>query len=297
VTVAIAQLGYQPNELARGLKGQRSRMIGLVIADISNPFYADCAKAVEEVARRHDHVVVLCASDERLDVERRHVEALVRRQVDGLLLVSAAADHAYLRAGPTARIPFVALDRPIDGASTDVVVVQNRGGAEEATAHLIAHGHRRIAYIGAGERLYTTRERLEGYQQAMTAAGLAPSVRLDAPTTAMTRAVTREMLGLTEPPTAIFAMNNRITVGVLQALADAGAQVPRDMALIGFDDIELAGLLHPRLTVVRQPAAELGRRAAELLFERLAGGRSAQPQRVVLPTELVVRASCGCGNV
>jgi len=294
VRTAIAKLGYQPNDAARSLKGQRSRTLGLVIADITNSFYAGCAKAIEEVARSHGYAVILCDSGEQVDIERQQVDVLARRRVDGLLLVPAANGHAYLADERLAEVPVVALDRPIPGIPTDAVVVQNRRGAREATEHLIGHGHRHIVYIGAGERLYTTRERRAGYREALKAAGLMEMSWVDVADSAAAERAMRDALALPTPPTAVFAMNNLITIGVLQALDHLGLRAPHDVALIGFDDFDLAALLHPRLTLVRQPAAEMGRRAAELLFDRLEG-RSPKPvQRVVLATELIVRESCGC---
>jgi LacI family transcriptional regulator len=291
----LERLGYQPNELARSLRGQRSRTIGLIIADISNPFYSGCAKAVEEVVRDRGYTVILCASSEDAEVERAYVEMLTRRRVDGLLLVPAADGHEYLAAPQVAGLPVVALDRPVEEPATDAVVVQNRLGTREATEHLIGHGHRRIAFVCDDERLYTARKRLQGYGEALQAAGIEDPHRARASDAASAEEATRRLLGLPEPPTAFLAGNNLISVGVLRALDKAGLEVPRDAAFVGFDDFDLAAVLRPRLTVVRQPAYELGRRAAELLFERLEGRQpSAERERLVLPTELVVRESCGC---
>jgi len=296
VAEVLSRLGYRPNELARSLKGQRSRTIGLMIADISNPFYADCAKAVEEVARSHGYAVFLCASAEDVEVEREYVGLLARRRVDGLLLVPAADGHEHLREEQDAGLPIVALDRPAEGLSADTVIVKNRTGAREATQHLIrVHGHERIAFVGADEHQYTTRMRLDGYREALEEAGLEEIARTRAPDIASAARATRELMGSPEPPTAVFAANNLVTVGVLQALEQSGLRVPDDVALVGFDDFELAAVLSPRLTLVRQPAAELGRRAASLLFDRLEGRLPPEPRRVVLETELVVRESCGCG--
>lgn len=295
VREAVARLGYRPNQLARSLQGRRSRTIGLMIADVSNPFYAKCVKAVEEVAREHGYAVVLCASNEDAAIEREYIGLLTQRRVDGLLLVPAADGHEYLEEEQAAGLPVVALDRPADGVSTDTVVVQNRAGTLKAIEHLIqVHGHRRIAFIGGGEHLYTTRKRLKGYREALKMTGLEELCMVGATDIASAAWATREMMELPEPPTAIFAINNLITVGVLQALEQAGLRVPQDVGLIGFDDFELAAVLHPRLTLVRQPATELGRRAAWLLFDRLEGRWSRQPRRLVLETELIVRESCGC---
>jgi LacI family transcriptional regulator len=292
VRAAMKRLGYRPNEIARSLRGFPSRTIGLIIADISNPFYADCAKAVEEIARQNQYLLVLCVSDEMLDTEREHVELLVQRRVDGLLLVPSAGDHSYLRT--ITDVPLVAFDRPMHGETSDVVLVQNRVGARHITEHLIEHGHERIACVGDDEALYTTQERLIGYRAAMRAAGLEPIYRRGGPTTATARATMRELLAEPHPPTAVFAANNLIMVGVLHAIDDAGLRVPDDVALAGFDDFELAGLLRPRLTVVRQPAGLLGECAATLLLERLEAKRDGPPKKKVLPTELVIRESCGC---
>lgn len=266
-----------------------------MIADISNPFYAGCVKAVEEVAREHGYAVILCASGEDPEIEREYVGLLTQRRVDGLLLVPAANGHGYLKEEQGAGLPIVALDRPAEGVPTDTVIVQNRTGARKAVEHLIrVHGHRRIAFVGPGEHLYTTRMRLQGYREALESAGLEELCRIGAPDIASAARATQELIQLPDPPAAVFAVNNLITVGVLQALERAGLRVPEDMALIGFDDFELAAALHPRLTLVRQPAAELGRRAAELLMDRLEGHDPGRPRRVVLKTELVVRESCGC---
>lgn len=294
VVSTIARLGYRPNELARSLQGRKTRTIGLIIADISNPFYAGCVKAIEETARRQGYAVILCASDEDAETERAYVELLTQRRVDGLLLVPAADGHEYLKKEQEAGLPIVALDRPAGGLSTDVVVVQNRLGAREATRHLIQHGHRRIACIGVGEHLYTAGMRLRGYREALQEAELEEISNVEAHDIASAESAMKELLSISDRPTAVFTMNNLITVGVLQALDQAGLNVPQDMAIIGFDDFELAAVLHPRLTLVRQPAAELGERATELLLNQLAGHWPTEPQRIVLNTELMVRESCGC---
>ncbi len=291
---AIERLGYRPNEVARSLKGKRSKMIGLMIADISNPFYAVIAKAVEEEARARGYSVVLCASGEDVEVEREYVELLFRKRLDGLLLVPAANGHEYLLREIAAGLHVVALDRPIDDPEVDAVLVENQEGAYRATLHLVEHGHKRIGFIGAGKQLYTLQERLAGYQKALEEHGLQSLVRLDAPDPPSAADAMRELLDSPDRPTAVFCMNNLITIGVLEALEERGLRVPDDMATVGFDDFDLAGLLRPRLTLVRQPVDELGRQGARLLFERLEGLYTAAARRIVLPTKLMVRESCGC---
>ena len=293
VQAAIEKLGYRPDLAARALKGRSTRTIALMIADISNPFYSDCARAVEEVARSHGYAVILCATDERADVERERIELLERRRVDGLLLVPASDRSGALDDSYRARLPIVALDRPLRGMSADTVLVRNRAGARAATRHLIGHGHRRIAYLGAGSHLYTTKTRSEGYRTEMRAAGLVPQVVTDVPSALAAKSAAMALLRAPDPPTAFFAMNNLIVIGALEALEECGRNVPRDVAVVGFDDFALASLLRPRLTLVRHSAADLGHTAARLLFDRLQTPEL-PPRRVILPADLIVRESCGC---
>lgn len=294
VLLSAAELGYRPNEQARSLKIDRSRMIGLVITEIANPFYAQCAKGVAAVVRERGYTLVLCSSDGDAAVERASVDSLARRRVEGLLLISTAEDHAYLRTRPMMDVPIVALDRPIADLAIDTVLVENRAGAYEATKHLIWHGHRRVACVGVNLNNHTSVERHEGYRAAMREMDYAEiAVYRDTEASAIDLRV-RNLLSQPHPPTAIFSTNNVVTVSLLHAFTRAGVHVPDDVALIGFDDFEVATMVRPQLTVVRQPVEELGRGATELLFARIDGSPQAGVQRVVLPTELVIRESCGC---
>ena len=294
VAEVAERLGYRPNDLARSLKGKGSRTIGLIIADVSNPFFADICKAVEQVASSHGYSVVLCASAEDAEAEKAYVSILTRRHVDGLLLVPAYDGNGYLEEEQAAGLPIVALDRPAEDVKTDVVMIENRSATREATEHLLDHGHSGLAFVGDDERIYTAHERLLGYKDALKKKNLEPVHRLGAGTIASAGKAVRELLALPEPPTAFLAGNSIITAGVLQAIGSAGLRVPRDIAFIGFDDFELLSVLRPRLTLVRQPTRDLGRRSAELLFDRILNKDVLEPQRLILPTQLVVRESCGC---
>lgn len=295
VAGVVDRLGYRPNELARSLKGQRSRTIGLVVADVSNPFMATCAQAIEAVAREHGHALILCDSHANLGMEGDYVGLLTQRQVDGLLIAPAHGRDDHLKTEQRAGLPIVALDRPAEGVETDTVLVQNRAGAREATEHLIWHGHERIAFVGDKHHFYTARKRLDGYKEALEAANLEALYRLDAHSIELGEEVAKEFLEAPNRPTALFAANILTALGALRAIEQLGLRIPEDVALIGFDDFELAPVLRPRFTLVHQPTAELGRRAAEMLFDRLDGRqRSPDPRRLILPTELVVRESCGC---
>ena len=294
VAGVVDRLGYKPNELARGLKGQRSHTIGLVVADVSNPFMATCAQAIEAVAREHGHALILCDSHANLGMEGDYVGLLTQRQVDGLLIAPAHGRDVHLISEQQAGLPIVALDRPAEGVETDTVLVQNRAGAREATEHLIWHGHERIAFVGDEHHFYTARKRLDGYKQALEAANLEAMYRLDAHSIELGEEITKDFLDAPDRPTALFAANILTALGALRATEHLGLRVPEDVALIGFDDFELAPVLRPRFTLVHQPTAELGRRAAEMLFDRLDGQVKPEPRRLILPTELVVRESCGC---
>ncbi len=290
VQEAIARLGFRRNDMARALRrGQRSRTVGLVIEDVSNPFYSAITRGVEEVARRGGTLVIAGSSDEDADRERELVHLLCERRVEGLLIVPAGADHRYLLPELEHGTRAVFIDRPPGLIEADVVLLDNLGGARRAVEHLLAHGHRRIALIGDEPSIFTTVERARGYRQALEAAGARIDeslIRLGAHDAEAAARTTRELLALPEPPTAVFSANNRITVGALAALSASGEPV----ALVGFDDFELAELLALPTTVVAYDPAELGRQAAELLSRRLAGDHG-PPERVVLPTSLVARGS------
>jgi LacI family transcriptional regulator len=287
---AIERLGYRRNEMARTLReGSITRTLGLVIEDVANPFYSAITRGVEEETRARGFLVIAGSSDEDPERERALVHLLFERRVDGLLVVPAASDHRYLAAELAHGTPIVFIDRPPQRVEADVILLDNLGGARTAVEHLLAHGHRRIAIIADAPQIWTAQERYEGFRRALKAAGVDVEpelVRLGPHDTASAEAAALELLALSQPPTAIFTGNNRVTIGALRALG-RGA---RRIALVGFDDLELAEHVSPPLTVISYDAAELGRRAAELLWQRLSGDRQ-PPRRVVLPTTLVARGS------
>jgi LacI family transcriptional regulator len=286
----IAQLGFRRNDLARALRhGRRSGLCGLVIEDVSNPFYSAIARGVEEVTRRRGMLTIAASSDEDGERERDLVRLFCERRVDGLLIVPASDDHRYMLPELRSGTHVVFIDRPPGKIDVDVVLLDNVGGARNAVEHLIAQGHRRIAFVGDASGTFTTAERLHGYRTTLARAGLPsdPSlIRLGVHDAGAAERAVCELLALPEPPTALFADNNRITVGVLRVLGHSGLR----LALVGFDDLELGELLASPVTVVAYDAADLGRRAAELLAQRFAGDDS-PPRRLVLPTALIVRGS------
>jgi LacI family transcriptional regulator len=287
---AIERLGFRRNYVARALRrGQRFRMLGLVIEDVANPFYSAIARGVEEVTRERGQLVITGSSDEDPQRERELTLLFCEHRVDGLLIVPAGDDHSYLLPELRLGLHSVFIDRPAGNIEVDAVLLDNVGGARRATEYLLENGHRRIAMVGDDMATYTARERWRGFHDALAAAGADVDdtlVRVGVHDAEMAEQVTHELLALSKPPTGLFAGNNRIATGALRALV---AQ-PADVQVVGFDDLELAELLAIAFNAIAYDPADLGRRAAELLIGRLEGD-TRPPQRVILPTTLVVRSA------
>ncbi len=299
VNAAIATLGYQKNEAARLLKGQRATMIGLIVPDLSDSFFAACAHTIQQIARAHGYMTLVAASERDSELEIQQAELMASRKLAGLLVVTSTKDgDERLQQLQKTGLAIVAFDRPLAGAQTDAVVVENRAGAEEAVRHLIGHGHKHIACVGYDESVYAVRERVEGYKAAMHSAGLKPMLALGMGTMEATRKwVEQAMAKADGRPTAVFALNHRTATYLLRLFAEAGIRVPQDVALVGFDDFDLSTLVSPPLTTVAQSPAELAKRAMALLIERIdhhKQGTEFVPAKIVLPVTLRVRASCGC---
>ncbi|MFD0263442.1 LacI family DNA-binding transcriptional regulator [Kitasatospora indigofera] len=289
VNAAIAELGFRRNDSARLLRTGRTASIALLLEDIADPFSSALSRAVEDVAAAEGCLLFTGSSGEHPARERELALAFCARRVDGLVIVPAGDDHSYLLPETASGTPVVFLDRPATGIAADAILSDNAGGAREGVSHLIRHGHRRIGFIGDLPQIHTSAERLRGYREAMAAAGLPVDERWIACGTTdrarVAEAVTR-LVGGPEPVTALFTANNRVTVAALHRLPRTGGRP----ALLGFDDLELADLLTPALTVVAQDPAALGAAAARTLFERLAGDRT-PPRRLVIPTRLIARGS------
>jgi LacI family transcriptional regulator len=287
VRAAIATLGFRRNDSARLLRTGQAATVGLVLEDIGDPFYSALSSSVEGVARAHGSLLIIGSSDADPATEHMLALTLCARRVDGLIIVPTNGDHGFLVQEMTAGVPVVFADRPPGGIDADTVISDNTGGAANGTVHLIAGGHRRIGYIGDNQDIFTARERYQGYRSAMSAADLpvaASWVTMGTPTTAGVQEALERMLAGEEPVTAIFCGNNRVSVLALHVLAARRQTV----AMVGFDDFELADLLG--ITVIAQDTAELGRQAAELLFQRL-DGDGPPPHRIVIPTRLIGRGS------
>jgi LacI family transcriptional regulator len=296
VYLAIEKLGYRPNEMARALRSLKSRTIGLIVPYLFDQFFATCAHAVNTVAREHGYSVILTTSNEDPATEYSEAQSMVQRRVEGLLIIPTDKRKSRINQAEFSGTHIVTLDRSVHDARLDSVQVQNQSGAKHAVQHLLQqHDHKRILFLGFNRNLYTVRSRFDGYRRAMQENGLERMATFDCSSEEATAEIIGSQLQSKDPPTAFFTANNLTTRYALHALLESGIRVPEKVALIGFDDFELADILHPTLTVVRQPASELGRVAANLLFDRIK--RSEFPDegnRIVLPVELVIRRSCGC---
>ena len=297
VRAAIEKLGYEPNEAARVLKGQAPRTIGLIVPDLADTFFSICAHAVQQMAAKHGYVTLLLASERDQDSEAKELAMMKSRNIAGILIVpSSAKSISQLRELRARGIPVVMLDRTFPGLDAGEVMVENREGTRKAIKHLIEHGHRGILCVGYDSEFNSISQRIEGYESAMNEAGLKPQFVVVKESAAVGPHVLKRLRSA-RPPTALFTLNNVSTTQVLSMLQRENIRVPQQVAIIGFDDFELAPLLAVPLTAVRQPAAELGRSATRLVLDWVhsnpSESRSARA-RIVLPTELVIRRSCGC---
>lgn len=292
----MQELGYKPNRVARRLRarGGKRHLIGLIIPNIQNPFFADLARGVEDVAYRNNFAVMLCNYDEDAEKERFYLDVMQAESVDGIILPPAHEDDPDVLRINRGGIPVVCVDRSLSDPTIDKVEVDNEQGAFVAVAHLIQRGHRRIGLISGPGDTSTGRKRLEGYRRAHAEAGLAVDeslIRFGDYKQESGRELAARLLSLPQPPSALFACNNLMLIGAIETIFARKLKIPQQVALIGYDDLPLAPVFDPPLTVVQQPAYEVGRQAAELLFRRLDHPQSETANVQLLP-ELVVRGSC-----
>ena len=295
VQTAVEQLQYRPNELARAFRGQKSRSIGLIIPYLYDPFFANCAHAVTTVAKEHGYSVIITTSNEDPNTEYAEAEQMLQRHVDGLVAIPTRFRESRISRALFGKTPVVIFDRPVADPALDVVLVQNTAGARSIVEHLIEHGHQRIAFMGLSRNLYTINTRFLGYRRALQDAGLKEDSFFGCDSQDDTLQALSDKLQGTNAPTAILTSNTLATRYVLSALLHLGVKIPNDVAFAGFDDFDMAEFTSPPLTVVRQPALEMGRVATSLLFDRIARGELPKTgNRIVLPVEIVLRRSCGC---
>lgn len=303
VKAIMAEMNYVPNSMARGLVLQETKMLSLLIPDITNPFFTTVARGAEDAAMRLGYKLLFGNSDENLAKEKEYVDMILSTRVDGVLF-SAASDlsAAHLETLRLHKIPFVLLDRFVPGIDCDIVSGDSRDGARKLVEHLIGLGHRRIAIVSGSLAVSTARERLSGYRDALKLNELPAD---DALIVEMSykqftdESTLRRLLALADPPTAIFAGNNFIAVGLIRKLMALDVRVPEQMSVVCFDDLG-ASVIDPFFTVVSQPAYQFGAMGIQLLVDRIKGETTPEWKRVVLPSQLIVRqssAATGHGSV
>jgi LacI family transcriptional regulator len=296
VEASMQALAYQPNPAARSLRTNRSRIIGLLISDIQNPFFMRLIQGVEEEALRHEYSLILCNSNESPQREQQYLDVLYAERVAGAIIVPTRErlGEPTLTKFRERNIPIVAVDRRVKDKGVDAVLVDNVRGAQEAVTHLINNGYRRIGAVTGPLIVTTGRDRLEGYRQALQEAGITPDPALERSGTFDSetgRKLTTELLRLQPAIEALFVGNNLLTLGALEAIHAYNLQVPNDIALVGYDETYWAALGSLSLTTVMQPAYELGSAAALRLFHHLQNPAIQSRQEVMLAPSLVVRGS------
>jgi LacI family transcriptional regulator len=296
VRKVMRELGYRPSRVARRLRarsGQRN-LLGLIIPNIQNPFFADLARGVEDVAYRNNYAVLLCNYDENQEKQQFYLDVMQAESVDGIILPPLHEEDAAFVKLVQNGIPLVCVDRSVTNVAVDEVTIDNQRGAFEAIQYLIQKGHRRIGLITGPVDTSTGRQRLRGYESAHATAGYTVETELirygDFKQDSGHR-LAIELLSLPHPPTALFVCNNLMTIGALEAIFERRQSIPGQVAIIGFDDLPLASVFNPPLTVVRQPAYEVGKAAAELLLRRFEDPRK-PVESIKFSPELIIRQSC-----
>lgn len=296
VHIAMEELNYQPNELARSLRRGQTNTLGLILPDSANPYFAEIGHAIEATSSTLGYNVILCNTHGAEDKEEHYINVLRNKQVDGIIFVAAGDQAGSISESLGNSIPVLLVDRELVGVNTDVIIVDNHQGGLLATRHLLELGHRRIACISGPSTVRPSAERINGYTQALEEAGLGFEPQLFQignfhPNSGYQAAL--ELLQIPDPPTAVFACNDLMAIGVIRAASELGRRVPDDLALVGFDDIELAAYTIPPLTTISQPIDLMGEIAAKKLIERIEEDGLQEPTRQLLPVELVVRGSSG----
>lgn len=291
---AMKALNYRPNLVARSLKTATTLNIGLIITDIQSPFYSAAAKGVQDRLLDEGYSALLCDTLEDPDRELHYFRNLQDKGVDGIIFAPTGGNVSYICSLLASGLPLVQIDRKVVSEAS-VVLVDNFAAAYGAVTHLISRGHRRIGLIAFHQEVTPGIERLRGYQQALADAGIpcdGTYLRRGLPTSDAGYRMTREIMESAQPPTALFAMNSRLGIGMLRALRDRGLSIPGDVAVVVFDDIEAFSLMTPPITAVMHPAYDIGYQAADLLLMAIKNRAHPPPPReVILPTRLIVRAS------
>lgn len=292
VRAAIDALRYRPNIAARLLMGQPSRVIGLIIPNLANPFFSSIAHSVQQTAISRGYLVWIAATNDETEKDIKLIEQMRDHQVDGILLT--ASPETRLRQELLGDVPLVALDRPVKGVLLDLVTIDDRSAARQAVDHLISHKYDRIACFGLTPKIESIRERILGYQEAMLSHGLTPLPYLECQNEASANRVIKRVLTGKAPVRAILPANAAASILALEALDSLGYAIPDKVAFFSYGEVPLGHLLQPPISSVVQPTSQLGERATEFLLDRIANKRPAAGVRLSIPASLMLRASCGC---
>ncbi len=295
---AVNELDYQPSRVAQRLRhGQgKAKVIGLIIPDIMNPFFANLARGVEDVAHPQGYSLILNNSDEDMNRQKNCIDILRKEAVDGIILPPVNDSNNNIRDLLEAGIVVVCVDRKVQGTPVDSVVSDNRLGAYKAVSHLITLGHRRIAYISGISGISTSRERLQGYKDALREHDIeiVEEIILRGNSKQESgKQLTQQLLSLANPPSALFTGNNLMTQGALIACSQLGTKIPKDLVLVGYDDVPWAEALNPPPTVIDQSGYKIGKIAAERLLQRIQSSDQSPPMNISLDPTLIIRTSCG----
>lgn len=294
VLQAVRDLGYRPSRIARSLRTQSSQILGLIISDIQNPFFTALVRAVEDQAHANQYAIFLCNSDESPKKEALYVDLLLEERVAGVIVAPARPVGSSIYRLVEAHTPVVTIDRCVTDLQVDSVKLDNVSAAYRLIDYLLELGHRRIGAILGAQEITTGAERFQGYTEALAHRGIpleTTLVRRGMPKEPVGYALTKELLSLADPPTALFAGNNLLTVGAIQALREKQITFPKDISLVAFDDLNWTNLINPRLTVAAQPTYQMGQAAMDMLLNRIAHP-DLPVQNVVFQSELKIRESC-----
>lgn len=300
---AMKELNYRPNLLARSLRSGRTRTIGLVIPDISNLFFAEISRKIEDKGFDYGYSVILCNTDENQDKEMLYVDVLMEKQVDGIIFISAGADNKEIFNLDNVDVPVVLADRDISSSHSDVVLVDNFKGGFDATNYLISLGHQRIGCITGPSKMTPSAQRVEGYKKALIEAGIQIDEKIiysgdfgfKSGESAMC-----ELLNNPDFPSAVFVCNDMMAIGAIRAIQETGRKIPENISLVGFDNIPFAETVYPSLTTIAQPILEMADTAVDLLIDRIKikqhekHNKYVEPifKRIVLKAQLIKRESC-----
>ena len=296
IEAAVKKLHYVPNEVARSLKTQHSRVIGVIIPELSNAFITSIISSMEDILRKHDYAVIVCDCRSDPKREKDAVEFLLHRRVDGLINMATDTTGAHLKAPLASGIPVLLIDRLIESlrGKVSAVIIDNVHAASQAVEKLTSLGHKQIGLVLGSPNLYTTNQRLTGYLNALNQAGIKPTeeyIRYGDYTMDGGYQAVLDLLKLKNRPTALFVTNFEMTLGTMLALQHNGVRVPEDLSVIGFDKLELFGEIFPNLTLIRQPQLSIGREAANLMLNMLSNEENGGCRIVTLTTELTEGSS------